>query len=244
MIKFNVLAGKFKLSLSRLSKVTSTFIFVLYKDSYVMQFDKGFVQSYDIDYFDHFISEDGLAFNMSVIKFNGILKRFKGNEYLTFIWDDKDLTITPVKKTNKRNVNFQIPTIILKTSVEPLLFTNNDHFEELELLKNNAVGGSFCVHELIWVVEKFAIFENIKIKCSQHKLYIDAETDSYSCSANINLRKNANFTQTIQLNTDLFLNLLWLIEFDTDCAFIFCRPTTLETCIASYCDDSILVITL
>lgn len=235
MISFEIKsAGKYKLSLSRLSKITSSATFILYNDKYIIDFEDGLIQNNDINLIDSCVASEGVAFQFSTIKFHNLLKGFKGGETFLFHWDLKNnITIKPIQKVLKRKKQQEF--ISLKTTVKPIVdFKGPESYNfDFDRLEQNVLPGKISVPKLIWVIEKISVsFEKIQLSFNNKELNIESECDSYSCHSIVDLIESSNITSCVNLSSEKFLNIIWLIEFNSDMAYIFCNPKTFDICLA------------
>tara|TARA_Y100000389_G_scaffold204235_1_gene255736 strand:+ start:2925 stop:3680 length:756 start_codon:yes stop_codon:yes gene_type:complete len=242
-VKFEIqAAGKFKLSMSRISKVTSNAIFTLYNHKYTINFEHGILENYGINIVDGCVPNEGLSFVFSTIKFHNLFKNFKGGSSLLCSWDlKKNFVIKPIKKTIVRSEKFEKMT--LKTTVkpvsEPKVENVLDEYFDFELLQQETLPGSINLQQIIWTMEKLVqTFENVNLSFSNQNIKIYSENDFYSCESNIEMITTSNITNSIKVSSENLLNILWITEFTSDKAFIFVNPKTLQPCVASTCEDN------
>lgn len=242
MITFEICgAGKFKLSMSRLSKITSNATLTLLNNKYFIKFDKGIIQDYGVKIVQGCVPEEGISFSFSTIKFHNLFKNFKGGNTFICNWDfKKTLKITPSLKTTREK---KFESTSLKTTVTPVL-TENLNFD-FSLLENEMLPGELSIHQLIWIMEKLSLtFAKVNLCFHNSKISISSANDFYSGTSDLVLNTQSNINSNFSIISDSFLNLLWLIEFTSDIAYIFINPKTLELCLASKNDDNYMYIVL
>lgn len=238
MITFEIFSvGKFKLSLSRLSKITSSAIFVLFNNRYIIQFDNGLIQNLDVRLIDTVVPDEGISFQFSTIKIQNLLKNFKGGETIIFNWDlKKKLTMKPVQKTLKKQQQKEV--VCLTTQVNHIFKRKEIPDFDFDRLEQRTLPGSFSIQKLIWIMEKVsATFSNFTLSCEERNMKVSSVCDSYSCESELDFLNQSNVNSSLNLESERFLNLLWLLDFISDHGYLFSNPKTLDVCMA-VCNDS------
>lgn len=242
MIAFQIeKVGKFKLLMSRISKITSFANFILYNDKYGIKFDKGIVQDTNLSILNGCVPHSGISFSFSTVHLHNLLKNVRKGNTIVCTWDlNNELKIRhSIGITNKI-----LKEMILKISVTPsdrdLLFDF-----DISMMNNDIFPGEVCVSQMIWILEKIStLFEQIELTFDRSKILIKCNNEFYSGVSEVSLNSPSNVNTTLSILTEKFLDLLWMVELISDIAYLFLNPKTLELTLAAKNDEDLIYIKL
>ena len=235
MIKFSFNSfGKVKLLVGRISKLTTQIEFGLYRNECKILFEDCEVIT-EINILEGILPDEGEFFMLNIDSFHNIIKNIPATSEFSCKWDhstELELITKTKKKISQCNNS-------IKIKVKPLVFLDKN------LSRNIGCDTNTSIHKLIWIMEKISqCFQEVELSFSNNQLRISGKEDEYEFESEILILGKNIGEISVKLASVMFLQKLWLLEWNNSNVYFYIDPVSLELHVSSKSNNDEILLML